>query len=78
MNWDAIGATGEIIGALAVVISVVYLAVQIRKQTAEARLAAARELSTLYIQCFRTLREDKELSSIYMKAIQDYEGLPGI
>lgn len=47
MNWDAIAAVGEIMGALAVVVSVAYLAVQIRKQTAESRLTAARELSTL-------------------------------
>ena len=30
MNWDAIGAVGEVIGAMAVVISIIYLAVQIR------------------------------------------------
>ncbi len=48
MIWDALGAAGEIVGALAVVVSVVYLAVQIGKQTAESRMAATRELSTLY------------------------------
>ena len=30
MNWDAIGAIGEIIGAAGVILSLVYLAVQIR------------------------------------------------
>ena len=30
MNWDAIGAVGEIVGASAVVLSLAYLAVQIR------------------------------------------------
>ena len=30
MNWDAVGAIGETIGALAVVITLAYLAVQIR------------------------------------------------
>ena len=30
MNWEAIGAVAEIIGAAAVMISLVYLAVQIR------------------------------------------------
>ncbi len=30
MNWDAIGAIGEIVGALAVVLSLIYLATQIR------------------------------------------------
>ncbi len=43
MNWDALGAIGEIVGATAVVISVIYLAVQIRKQTVESRLSATRD-----------------------------------
>lgn len=30
MNWEAIGAIGELIGALAVVLTLVYLAVQVR------------------------------------------------
>ena len=30
MNWDAIGAIGEIVGATAVVISLIYLAIQFR------------------------------------------------
>ena len=32
MNWDAIGAIGEIIGAIAVVSTLFYLAVQIRQR----------------------------------------------
>jgi hypothetical protein len=30
MNWDAIGAISEIVGALSVVITLIYLAVQVR------------------------------------------------
>ena len=30
INWEAVSAVGQIIGAIAVVISVVYLAVQVR------------------------------------------------
>ena len=44
MNWDAIGAIGEIVGALAVVISLVYLATQIRIQNRESRLAAVHDI----------------------------------
>ena len=32
MNWDAIGAVGEIVGAMAVVASLIYLASQIKHQ----------------------------------------------
>ena len=35
MNWEAIGAVGEIVGALAVLITLGYLAVQIRQNTAQ-------------------------------------------
>jgi len=33
MNWDAIGAIGESVGSIAVVITVAYLAVQIRQSS---------------------------------------------
>ena len=33
MNWDAIGSIGEIVGAIAVVVSLIYLAVQVRQNT---------------------------------------------
>ncbi len=35
MNWEAIGAVGEILGALAVLVTLVYLAAQIRQNTAQ-------------------------------------------
>ena len=76
MNWDAIGAIGENIGALAVVVSVAYLALQVRKQTTESRLAATRELSNSYQAGLEPCFRDKEFSSIYLKAIQNYEELP--
>ncbi|MFT4562959.1 MAG: hypothetical protein ACI9BW_002710 [Gammaproteobacteria bacterium] len=33
MNWDALGAISELVGALAVVATLVYLAIQIRQNT---------------------------------------------
>ncbi len=36
MNWDAIGAIGEILGAAAVVATLVYLAIQIRSANSAA------------------------------------------
>jgi hypothetical protein len=37
MNWEAIAATGELIGASAVVVSLIYLAAQIRQNTRQVR-----------------------------------------
>lgn len=44
MNWDAIGAIGEIIGATAVVVSLFYLATQIRVQNRESRIASIHQV----------------------------------
>jgi hypothetical protein len=76
MNSDAIGAVGEIIGATAVVISLFYLALQVKKQTAEARLSATRELANLFHSVLGTIQEDKEFAPIYLKAIENYDSLP--
>jgi len=35
MNWDAIGAIGESLGAIAVLVTLIYLAIQIRQNTAQ-------------------------------------------
>ncbi len=48
MNWDAIGAVGEIIGATAVVVSVIYIASKITKPPQEAQMGANRELAARY------------------------------
>ena len=37
MNWEAIGAVGEILGAVAVLATLAYLAIQIRQTGASAR-----------------------------------------
>jgi len=34
MNWEAVGALGELIGALVVIITLVYIAIQVLASTA--------------------------------------------
>jgi hypothetical protein len=42
MNWEAIGAVGEIVGALVVVLTLIYLSVQVR-QNSKLAMATIRE-----------------------------------
>ena len=44
MNWDAIGAMGEVLGALAVIATLVYLARQIRESNKLAKSTSARDV----------------------------------
>lgn len=42
MNWDALGAIGEIVGAAGVVVSLLYLAGQVRHNSRQVHHAAAQ------------------------------------
>ena len=45
MNWDAIGAIAEMLAALGVIISLIFVGLQVRKSTAESR-AATKQATT--------------------------------
>ena len=74
MNY---GNLSEIIGAIAVVASVIYLALQIKKQTEEARLEASRDIASDFIDTLRAVSENPELSRILPKGVADYDQLEG-
>ena len=42
MNWDALGAVGEIVGAAGVIVSLLYLASQVRSNSRQLRHASAQ------------------------------------
>ena len=46
MNWEAIGAVGEIVGAAAVVVTLIYVARQIQQNTDQAKLASSHAVDT--------------------------------
>ncbi|MGR8950687.1 MAG: hypothetical protein ACU84Q_21810 [Gammaproteobacteria bacterium] len=48
MNWDAVGAIGEIVGAIAVVVTLIYLAKQIKQSVGMARASQNRTLLESY------------------------------
>jgi hypothetical protein len=46
MNWDTIGAIAESLGASGVIVSLIYLALQVRQNTQQIRLSRAQETSS--------------------------------
>ena len=67
MNWEAIGSIGEIVGAAAVVVSVLYLAFQIRQNTHSVRGSTIQAV-TETIQ--RENRWSSDLGETFVKAIE--------
>jgi hypothetical protein len=84
MNWDAIGAVGELIGAIAVIATLFYLAVQIRQNSRAvertnefANANSIHETNAFYSQVFAMLAQDAELADIYDRALR-HESLNSI
>jgi hypothetical protein len=67
LNWDAVGAMGEIFGSLGVFISLIYVALQMRHSAAETRNASIHSVMQLAIQ-FRAESYTGELAEIRRKA----------
>ena len=78
MNWEAIGAIGEIVGAVAVLGTLYYLAAQIRTQNQQleksndhARAQTSVHINDQALSVFDTLMRDKEFVRIYCKGINN-------
>ena len=50
MNWDALGASGEIIGAVAVSVTLYYLTIQIKIQNQELDKSNKRTRAQLAVE----------------------------
>ena len=78
MNWDAIGAIGEAVGAAAVVASLLYLASQIRAEARTRRSEALHAQAEAFSVFLHTLSTNHDLAEIYLIGIHDFHSLRGV
>jgi len=74
MNWDALGAVGEVVGALAVVLTLGYLAVQIRHSTKSAEDAVFRDVFSAVTLQFSAMLDGPNSDAI-LKGLVDFNVL---
>ena len=89
MNWEAVGAVGETIGAIGVICTLIFLAFQIRQntkllETNVTQLEQNRELAiaetlgqsdTSREQAMIAIAQNKDLSHIYYTGLNGYDDL---
>lgn len=75
MNWDAIGAIGEIAGAAAVFGSLVYLAIQIKGQNIESQATVTNSLSEQWLEFMKGVSGDEGLANIWTKGLSSFSEL---
>lgn len=69
MNWEAIGAVAELVGAIGVVASLAYLAVQIRSNTKSAQAATYQGLAQSVRDTNREVFTNPETASFLERAL---------
>ena len=77
MNWEMISAVGQMLGAVGVIISLIYLAAQIRNQNKESQRTATNVLTTHWSDLNRTPVENPEIAALWLRALQSFDGLDG-
>ena len=75
MNWEAIGAVGETIGAIAVIISLIYLALQVRSGTRALKTGNRDSSFQSLIEFNNSLATDPDLGYIFQSGCHDYQSL---
>ena len=78
MDWNAVSAIAEIIGAVAVIGTLIYVAVQIRQNsillrqnTDFARASIVHETNVSGTQIYELIAQDKDVAEIFRRGIND-------
>ena len=71
MNWEAIGAVGETVGALAVLVTLVYLAMQIRQNTKSVQAAAVDSANSQVSRIREVIFADADVANMYRRGTED-------
>jgi hypothetical protein len=74
-NWEAISAISQMIGSIAVVLSVLYLAVQVHGSTRVAKLAAQDTAATSLREVTKPFAENAELARIWSVGLENLPAL---
>ena len=69
MNWEAMGAIGEIAGALAVVVTLAYLAKQMKNQTQTNEITVFEGVMDGFNQVNSMIAADKELYRVFIRGL---------
>jgi hypothetical protein len=70
-----LGNVGELVGAIATVATLIYLAIQIRANTDAVRSAAAQSVHEAFATWYRMLAADADLAQVATNGLRDYSSL---
>jgi hypothetical protein len=78
MNWDALSAVADVIGVVLVVVSLIYLAIQVRQSNQMALAESERELLENWANAVAGISHDDRTTDIFLRGLDDFESLSNL
>ena len=75
MNWEMISALGQLVAAIGVIPSLIYLAVQIRGQNKERRRAGINILTAQWSELVRSAQDSREFAVLFLRGVRSFHDL---
>lgn len=75
MNWEAIGAIGEIVGAAAVVVTLIYLAAQMKINTTAINMSATQSVLNGRSEAAKLLAGNSDVANLLWKGADHPDSL---
>jgi hypothetical protein len=75
MNWEAIGAIGEIAGAIGVIATLLYLSVQVRSSTLASKVESKLATTRMYTDFLSGLIHSPEINELFLRGRKDLSSL---
>ena len=75
MSWEALGAVGELVGVAGVILTLVYLAHQIRQNTRAIRAQTHQAITSANLGMAMGLAESEGLAGVLVRGLADFDSL---
>jgi hypothetical protein len=73
MNWEVIGAIAELIGGVAVLVTLIYLSIQVKQSSRMQRQQNVTEQTNRCIESGQLLASDADFAEIFNKSMNNIE-----
>ena len=78
MTLEKLALIAEIIGGICVVASLIYVAVEIRRQRRQSSLQAANEMTAQWSGLMTSLQESSEMSEVWLRGHYDFDSISAV
>ena len=75
MNWETIGVFAEVVAAVAIVVTLVYLVIELRRNTAATQSATHQQQVDTTVALNTNVSNDPQLATLIARANDDYTSL---